>query len=495
MRPIANPLLRGMYPDPSICRVGDTYYLANSTFEYLPGIPIHTSSDLQTWTLAGHAIHDPGQFDFSSVGDSRGMFAPTIRHHDGLFYVACTQMEAGEVSGNFYVTARDVAGPWSPPVMLPDARGIDPTIFFDDDHAWWIGCREVLHQRFDGETEVWMRELDLDRGELVGPETVIWTRTQRRAVWAEGPHLYRRGDWFYLLTAEGGTAFEHSVMIARSRSVRGPYEPFRSNPILTHRHLGHGAEVQNVGHGDLVEGEDGQWWMIMLASRVTDGHHILGRETHLARVVWEQDWPVVNPGQGLLDSPIAREGHWHSVGVPSPDDFLSVRGYGTFATSGEHGLALRSTGHGVESAHPTAALLRRLSSIDSTVSVTLDEVEADAAAGLVLRQSADHHARLELTRTGASLGADLVMRQGDDVVLASVALDDGPVTLTAAVSPAGVSWSVTTPGPTVELGRTPLEALSTETAGGFVGTTFGPFVGGRAGATALFTAWSQQDHS
>ena len=464
----ANPILRGFYPDPSICRVGATYYLANSTFEYLPGIPIRASTDLVDWRLVGHAIHDEGQFDFSGVPDSRGIFAPTIRHHDGLFYVACTQMDGGEVSGNFYLTAPDAAGPWSRPVLLPDARGIDPSLFFHEGRAWWTGCREVLEPEFDGETEVWLRELDLERGELVGPETVIWTRTQYRAVWAEGPHLYHRNGWFYLVTAEGGTSFEHSVMVARSRELAGPYLPCPRNPVLTHRHLGHGAEVQNVGHGDLVDDENGQWWMTVLASRPIDGHHVLGRETHLARVDWEDDWPVVNPGLGLLDAPVAAAGSWGSAGVPDAADFLSLRGFATFAAAEASGLRLQP-----------GALLRRLTSTDCTVSVTL-EVGAGAVAGLVLRQSGAANVRLEVSASGTGL----VVTFADS----SVGLPAGPVTLSARITSRGISWSAGG----AELGTTPLSALSTETAGGFVGTTWGPYV---STGSALFTAWTQSDRS
>lgn len=480
----ANPVLRGMYPDPSICLVDGTYYLVNSTFEYLPGIPVHTSADLAEWALAGHAVHDAAQFDHSQVGDSRGMFAPTIRHHDGLFYVACTSMDNG---GNFYVTARDVAGPWSAPVLLPDAQGIDPSLFFHEGRAWWIGCREVADQQFDGETEVWMRELDPGRGELVGDELVIWTRTMARAVWAEGPHLYHRNGWFYLMTAEGGTSFEHSVMIARSRELHGPYLPCPRNPVLTHRHLGHGADVQDVGHADLVEGTDGQWSMVVLATRPIDGQTVLGRETHVAAVTWEDDWPVVNPGLGRLDAPVARAGKWGSAGVPSADDFLAVRGFATFAAPTEGGLELRSTGNDLASALHTAALLRRLSSIESTVSVTLDRLDPEGAAGLVLRQSSGAHVRLEVAASGVSL----VVRNGDDEVVATEEAPRWPVTLTAEVTREGVTWSAGG----VVLGTTPLSALSTETAGGFVGTTFGPYVAGPRGASVLLTAWSQDDRS
>lgn len=496
MPSLSNPILRGMYPDPSLCRVDGIYYLATSTFEYLPGIAIHSSTDLVTWSLVGHAIHDPGQFDFSTVGDSRGIFAPTIRHHDGLFYIACTLVDDGPRSGNFYLTAENPAGPWSRPVLLPDARGIDPSLFFHEGRAWWIGCREVLEQTFEGETEVWMRELDLERGELVGPETVIWQRTQLRAVWAEAPHLYHREGWFYLVTAEGGTSFEHSVMIARARELAGPFEPFKSNPVLTHRHLGHGAPVQNVGHAELFEGDDGEWWMVMLATRPIDGHHILGRETHLARVVWEDGWPVVNPGLGVVDSPAAAPSHAGSDGIPVASDFLSVRGFATFAEPAETGLLLRSTGDSPASVRPTAALLRRVTSTDSTLSISLDAIAADAVAGLLLRQSADYQVRLELTVADGGLRAELIKRNGEDAALASITLPTGAATLAAHLTPGGISWTARAGAqPPVELGTTPLSALSTETAGGFVGTTFGPWVCGPEGASALLLAWTQDDHA
>ena len=483
----ANPILRGMHPDPSLCRVDGTYYLATSTFEYLPGIPIHTSTDLVEWTLAGHAVHSAAQFDFSGVGDSRGMFAPTIRHHDGLFYVACTQMDGGEVSGNFYVTAADVAGPWSAPVLLPEAAGIDPSMFFHDGRAWWVGCREVAERSFDGETEVWLRELDLERGEFVGPETVIWKRTQYRAVWAEGPHLYHRDGWFYLLTAEGGTAFEHSVMIARSRDLTGPYLPCPRNPVLTHRHLGHGAEVQVVGHGELFEGDPDEWWMVVLATRPIEGHTILGRETHLARVDWEDGWPVVNPGRGVLDPPVARPDRRGSTGVPAISDFLSVRGFAGFADQRPGGVTLRATGAGFGSNAPVAALLRRVTSTECDLTVELDGPDADAVAGLILRQSDDVHVRVEWTGDVARL----IVRDRTDTVLRELALDRGPALLSARIDREGVAWSAGGR----ELGRTALGMLSTETAGGFVGTTFGPYVTGPAETSVRFVSWQQVDRS
>jgi alpha-N-arabinofuranosidase len=213
-------------------------------------------------------------------------------------------------------------------------------------------------------------------------------------------------------------------------------------------------------------------------------------------VTWEDDWPVVNAGFGLLDPPVEQEGTWGSQGVPSAADFLTLRGFADFTATVDGGLLVRSTGSAFGSVAPTAALLRRLTSTQCTVSVTLDDLAPGAITGLVLRQSDDFHVRVELGTSDAGLRADLIVRAREDSTLASVNLPAGPVTLSASVASTGISWSVATPGgEDTELGTTPLGALSTETAGGFVGTTFGPYVMGPEGASVLFTAWSQRDLS
>ncbi|WP_150461429.1 glycoside hydrolase family 43 protein [Nesterenkonia ebinurensis] len=310
---ISNPLLPGCYPDPSICRAGNWYYLVTSTFEMWPGLPIFRSRDLANWEQIGHVIDRPAQMTFDGVESSRGLFAPTIRHHNGTFYLVCTRVGAPDAPhhGNFLVTAEDPAGDWSEPRWLRDEHGtpvdgIDPSIFFaDDDRIWLHGTRPAPTPEWEGQTEVWLREYDPDRG-LVGAEHIIWTGAMRGAVWAEGPHLFERSGRFYLLAAEGGTEFHHAVCIARSEAVTGPYEGSRANPVLTHRHLGHpghgrGPEVVGVGHADLVEAPDNSWWAVLLGMRTYGGYHYnLGRETFLVPVEWQDGWPVFAPDEGRV---------------------------------------------------------------------------------------------------------------------------------------------------------------------------------------------------
>ncbi len=296
-----NPILRGFYPDPSICRVGKDYYLVNSTFSYVPGVPVFHSQDLVNWVQIGNVLDRPSQLPLDNAEMSRGIFAPTIRYNNGTFYMITTNIDNG---GNFYVTATDPAGPWSDPVWLkaPEGQdtGIDPSLFFEGDKCYYVGQRQKPDAKFFGDCEVWIQELDLEKGELVGETTSLYTGSMKECVWVEGPHIYHIGDYYYITCAEMGTCFEHSISVARSKHLFGPYENFKCNPLLTHRHLGKKSAIQNIGHGDLVDTEDGHWYLIMLGTRPIDGITELGRETFIAEVIWEDGWPVVNPGIGQV---------------------------------------------------------------------------------------------------------------------------------------------------------------------------------------------------
>ena len=299
MQTFTNPVLEGFSPDPSVCAVGSDYYLVTSTFAYFPGVPIYHSKDLVKWHQIGNVLDRASQLPLVGARHSQGIFAPCIRYHQGIFYMITTNVTHG---GNFYVTATNPAGPWSEPIVLPDAPGIDPSLFFDEDgRCYYVGTRARPEgPRYNGDWEVWLQELDLQKGKLIGVSTCIWNGALRDVVWPEGPHLYKKDGYYYLLIAEGGTGSNHCVTIARSEQIAGPYIGNKNNPILTHRHLGKNYPVQNVGHGDLVETAEGKWYMTCLASRIFDGYSNLGRETFLAEVVWEDGWPVVNPGEGRL---------------------------------------------------------------------------------------------------------------------------------------------------------------------------------------------------
>jgi hypothetical protein len=281
------PIIPGFFPDPSICRVGDTYYLANSSFEYVPGVPIHRSTDLAEWELIGHALPDAAVVNAAPgrEGASQGIFAPTIRHRDGVFFVTTTSIrDVGR--GQLIVHATDPAGPWSAPVYVEGTLGIDPDLAWTDDGTCLLSWR--------GFQPAGIHQVPIDplTGERLGDASVLWQGTGLADT--EGPHLIRRNGWWYLVVAEGGTHLGHGVSVARSRDPRGPFEPHPANPIFSHRSLEH--EVQATGHPDLVELSDGSWAMVYLAIRPTGvfpRFHLNGRETFLAGIEWEDDWPVV----------------------------------------------------------------------------------------------------------------------------------------------------------------------------------------------------------
>lgn len=317
-----NPILAGYYPDPSICRVGDDYYLINSTFAHFPGIPIFHSRDLVNWRQLGHVIDRPTQLKYDGLGITRGLFAPAISHHAGTFYVVCTMVDGG---GNFLVTATNPAGPWSDPVWL-GFDGIDPSLFFDDDGRAWLvnnGNPPDNKPLYSGHRAIWIQEFDIASRKLTGPRSIIvngGADITKQPVWIEGPHLYKRSGWYYLCCAEGGTSTQHSQVILRAKSPTGPFTPWNDNPILTQRDLDGNAlhAITCTGHADLVEGPDGQWWSIFLACRpYAPDRWATGRETFLLPVTWTDDgWPqILPPGERV---PYVVKGPKSVAGVADP---------------------------------------------------------------------------------------------------------------------------------------------------------------------------------
>jgi alpha-N-arabinofuranosidase len=299
-----NPILKGFYPDPSICRVGDDYYLVNSSFEYFPGVPVFHSKDLVNWQQIGHVLNRPSQLNLDSVRASGGIFAPTIRYHNGTFYMITTLVGTKE-GGNFFVTAKNPAGPWSEPQWLPkEAIGIDPSLFFDDDgKVYYTGNKKPVNQgQVTRYRQIWLHEVDLKNKTFVGERSIILEEgALHNAENAEGAHLYKKDGYYYLLIGEGGTFENHAVTIFRSKNITGPYEGNKKNPILTHRHLGLNYPITSTGHADLVETQKGDWWMVLLGVRKYGGlHYNLGRETFLTKVEWQDGWPIVNPGEGKV---------------------------------------------------------------------------------------------------------------------------------------------------------------------------------------------------
>jgi len=306
-RTFRNPILPGFYPDPSVCRVGEDYYMVTSSFVYYPGIPVFHSRDLVHWEQLGHCIHRPDQLDYKNCETSLGLWAPTIRYHDGLFYVINTFVSEGREArrDNYIVTAADPAGPWSDPVFIEGADGIDSSLFFDEDgRIWYTGNFISAECAYEGHHGIYLCELDPKTFQFKGERTVIWDGKKSRSKWIEAPHLYKKGGWYYLLVAEGGTFTNHSVMMARCREIDGDYEICPRNPIVSHRHVSLMHEIAVVGHADIVETQNGEWWMVLLGIRPYEGFQFnLGRETFLVPFSWQEDgWPLLDAENGLVNA-------------------------------------------------------------------------------------------------------------------------------------------------------------------------------------------------
>jgi xylan 1,4-beta-xylosidase len=298
----SNPVLAGFYPDPSICRVGNDYYLVNSSFAYFPGIPVFHSKDLVNWKLIGHVMDRAEQMNLNGFGVSRGIFAPSIRHKNGIFYVTCTLVDGG---GNFIVSAKTPNGPWSNPTWIPQINGIDPSPFFNDDGKAYIVYNSVAPENkplYDGHRTIRMYELDLANLKVVGKEMILvngGTDLTQKPIWIEGPHIFKLNRYYYLIAAEGGTGNQHSEVVFRSSRVDGGYTPYGMNPILTQRHLVPARKnpITSTGHMDLVQTAAGDWWAVFLGCRpYKEDYYNTGRETFLAPVNWITGWPVITSG-------------------------------------------------------------------------------------------------------------------------------------------------------------------------------------------------------
>lgn len=422
-----NPILSGFYPDPSICRVGDDYYLVNSSFAFFPGLPLWHSKDLVHWRQIGNAIDRPSQMNFAGAGSSRGLFAPTLREFEGRFYIVCTLVDQG---GNFLITADRPEGPWSDPIWLGEAKGIDPSLYFEKDRdggearAWYCGTREDSRQaRYWGDNEIYLQELDLKSLQLVGEAKPIWKGALRDSVWAEGPHIYRIGGYYYLLISEGGTSRDHAMTIARSQSLQGPYVGKKSNPLLTHRDLGSKAAIQCVGHGDIVQDSAGDWWLVHLATRPQKGFTVLGRETFLTPLIWEEDWPLPSPESGrvleyfpspklpavefnpepacqLFDGQSRLGPDWLSLRLPA-SDFASLRERAGY-------LRVKLQPGNLREKRAVSFLGKRLAAHDWLASCALEfqPESEEESAGLALFQSEDFNYRLVLTHAAVAEGYD-----------------------------------------------------------------------------------------
>ncbi len=499
-----NPIMPGFYPDPSICAVGEDYYMVNSTFVYFPGLPVLHSRDLVHWEQIGNVMDRESQLPLKETGHSRGLFAPTIRYYEGTYYVICTNVSYG---GNYVVTASSPEGPWSEPHYLEGAEGIDPSLFFDDDgKCYYIGTHENPEGcKYDGDWYIWIQELDVQNWKLVGEPKDVWNGAMKNIIWPEGPHLYKKGDYYYIMHAEGGTGPDHAVTVCRSKNLWGPYENNFCNPILTHRHLGKAYPIKYVGHADLIETPRGEWYMVMLAVRPKEGYTTMGRETFLAKVTWENDWPVVNVGVGQLTEEVEIDlDEWipdadptsytcrsqHKNAVPGSnrtysfaemkelgDEFLFLRnpspdmtkltlGEGLWLSCGEETLK--------EEASPSYVAVRQQHHCFTVKAKFVKEGLVNGRkAGLALVQSNEYHLRMEVGEGKAEV---ILCQDGKDCVVGSGAVTGKEPEAYIEVKELTAKVGIVDDGKDMLLAEAvDIRSLSTEVAGGFVGCTVGMY--------------------
>lgn len=501
-----NPILQGFHPDPAITQVGRDYYLVTSSFAYFPGLPIFHSRDLVSWTQIGNAIDRPKQLDFGKLGLSRGVFAPDISHRDGLFYIANTCVDCG---GNFVITARNPAGPWSDP-HWNTIDGIDPALFFDTDGTAWIlnNGPPPGTPRYDGHRAIWLQRFDTKTLLPFGPRTLLvdgGVHPEEKPIWAEGPHIFRREGYYYLMTAEGGTAENHSQVVYRSRTVTGPYAPDPNNPILTQRGLDPARRdpITSAGHADFVTTPSGEWWASFLATRPYKGDfYNIGRETFLLPVRWTDGWPrITAPGEAIpyvhrrpalprATAPaIPMNGAFHVrddfSGARLPLYWMQIRNpVARWHTLAGGALHLQARPVPLGSDTQPSYLGRRLQHRDSVTETDLTFAPSRVGdrAGLAILQDPAHFYTLTLMRTAGGPAVTLARRDGeaeaaDGSIVATAPYRADRIRLRIVMrgdrcdflyAPAGGTWRVLAKDLDATL-------LSTKHAGGFVGATVGPF--------------------
>lgn len=507
---VQNPVLPGFYPDPSVCKGPDGYYMVHSTFGYFPGIPVFYSPDLVHWEQIGHVLTRREQLivDGHNLA-SRGTYAPTIEYHNGKFYVACT--EVGQ-RGNYITVADDPAGPWSNLYLLPEVDGIDPSLFFDDDGRTYIIFNSNPPNNnplYSGHRTIRMFEMDMNEMKVIGEEKILvdgGVDITQEPEWIEGPHIYKVNGLYYLCAAEGGTSVNHRQVIFRSENIWGPYVPWDKNPILTQMHLDPNRTnpVTSTGHADLIQDLQGNWWAFFLACRpYEDNHYNLGRETFIAPVEWVDGWPVINPGVDEVQFSYS-----FGAAMPRPEGYLPLNGnfirqddftsaelgfeWITIRNSTDNWYRVDAEGEGklVMNVRPFSDVIngnpsyigRRQQHLRGSVStlLTFDPQRSEDKAGLAVLQNVGHFYFLCKSLEEGQPVVQLFKGEGEGMsLLASAPLLESNSAIKFKIeSDLNLyrCYFATNDGAWQQIGGD-LDArhLSTETAGGFVGCTYGMY--------------------
>lgn len=482
----SNPVLTGFHADPSVARAGPDYYLVTSSFEYFPGVPVYRSRDLVHWRQVGHALTRESQLKLAGQKASKGIFAPTIRHHAGTFYMVTTNIDNG---GSFFVTTRDPTGEWSDPVFVGEKGfSMDPSLLFDGGDAYYT--------RHGGGRDggIYQARIDLATGALDAEPRLLWKGTG--GIWPEGPHLYRIGAYYYLLISEGGTSYNHSLTIARSKSPWGPFEANPANPILTHRDHPE-LPLQAVGHADLVQTPEGAWFIVLLGIRPVDRHHHLGRETLLAPVTWDADgWPRVNHGAPLSLTMTAdglpRSAPWPKASVRDEFDgprlglqwaHLRTASRDRWSLTDKPGtLRLKGNRETLDEIGSPAFVARRQEHfrMRAATEIEFTPQAEPQSAGLVLRQDEANHYELRIAGSASERRVELAARvAGASTIRGTAALGPGAVILQVEAFPDRYEFAFRMKdGALRTLDSAPTQPLSSEKTGGFTGVFVGMYASG-----------------
>lgn len=485
-----NPIIRGMNPDPTICRVGDDYYLVTSTFEYFPGLPVYHSKDLVNWKMIGYALSRASNCPLIGANSGTGgNYAPTIRYHNGTYYIACTNYGGQGSQGAFYVTATNPAGPWSDPVWVNN-WGVDPSLLFDNDSIYYVYP--------DASNNFLLATVNPATGQFHKTPKVIAQGTG--AASQEGPHLYKIGSYYYLMSAEGGTGNEHMEVIQRSTSPWGPYQVSPTNPVITHKN-DPANQFQAIGHADLVQLQDNSWWLVCLGIRPKGGnYHHLGRETFLAPVTWDVDgWPK-GGNNGIVEENITLPNltpypwptapvrdDFDSVGLRLPWNFVRNPNAADWSLTENSGyLRLKGSQYSFKEKKSPAFIGRRQSAFNMTASVKISftPTAENEEAGLVVRGDDYNHYDLLITMLGSERVVMLRKYLQDKVTsLNYLKIPAGDIILHVSATDLAYKFWVQEIGkPAVLIGTAATKDLSTELIGGFTGTYIGMYASGNGSA-------------
>ena len=476
-----NPVIKGFYPDPSVCAANGKYYLVTSSFQYFPGVPLFESEDLVNWTQIGHVLTRKSQVMLDKVRSSGGVFAPTIRYDGKRFYMVTNNNSTFE---NFYVYTEDIYGEWSDPIAV-DQDGIDPSLLFDEGHCYFVSNGVGKDENGNDINGVFQSEIDIATGARLGEKRLLWTGSGGRYI--ESPHVYKIGGYYYLMVAEGGTEYGHMVTYARSKSVWGPYEPYAENPVLTNRNKAP-YQIQAIGHGDLIQKENGDWYIVTLGFRQIgdwEPFHNLGRETFLTPVRFDEAGWFTCGEDGTTDASYEIAGDFEqkekkSFTFENTDwkiDWAYMRDMHpeNYALSGDRAV-LTGTGITLEDVDsPTFIALRQK---DFAFELSCDlklSGEHAAEAGITLYMCEDEHYDLCIKRFDRQLFAALKLNIGDIKHTQTIEPLTGDVhrLLIRADAQRYRFYFLRDDGAEYYLGEGRTKYLSSEVSSGFTGTMIG----------------------